>query len=236
MPYQPEHQFISQHFKSAFDAVAREDSFWIVAATYLVFSHCLFASPRQHELGRKQQANVTHEILADFIQTYDFKLHHELLQQAPMGMDMVMMNHPGTFALNVFGDIELTRKWLLKVCEIYEGMEDPRAVPTIFSCAYYGGLNLTHSFLKSAGLGDLSLRLLKALHLSFTEVEASAETYHGVMRFFAWTGKTHNWCTNAFLVSQMKRRHWLLAPAPLSSPPTSCLHRSSNVRGKNCTK
>jgi hypothetical protein len=98
------------------------------------------------------------------------------------------------------------------VCEIYEGIGDPRTDSTVYAGAVWGGLNATHSFMSQAGLGDLSLRLLKAVHMTFQEVDESAEVYHAVCQFFGWRGATHTWAERPFHIAQFKRRHWLLAP------------------------
>jgi hypothetical protein len=63
-----------------------------------------------------------------------------------------------------------------------------------------------------AGLGDIVLRLAKAQHLTFSEVDATAETFYAVTKSFGFVGETHKYSTPDCLAAQIKRRHWLLAP------------------------
>ena len=173
--------WVSPHLKTAYDLTARNDPFWIIAAAFHTFSSCS-AQHQQHELGR--MLAPTHAVIDNFMRAYDFKTDHAKMGTAPMGLDFTGFCHTASFAINKYGDIGLAREWLEKLCDVYEGM-DSRTDPTVFASAYYGGLAMSHSFLSRAGLGDLSLRFCKALHLTFDEVAATAAAYHGVMQFFA---------------------------------------------------
>ena len=53
---------------------------------------------------------------------------------------------------------------------------------------------------------------MKSRYLTFTEAEASAAVYHGFVQFFGFDGERHVYSRPSYLVCQMKRRHWLLAP------------------------
>lgn len=64
-------------------------------------------------------------------------------------------------------------------------------------------------YLKHAGLREICLRLLKALHMLFDEVDATAEI---VRVGSSWRGKRHIYHQPSFLVAQLKRRHFLFKP------------------------
>jgi hypothetical protein len=63
-----------------------------------------------------------------------------------------------------------------------------------------------------AGLGDVVLRYMKAVHLAFSEADDTAEVFYAVTKFVGFVGATHKYGTPDTLAAQMKRRHWLLAP------------------------
>ena len=50
---------------------------------------------------------------------------------------------------------------------------------------------------------------MKATDLTFSRVEHTAPM---IVPGLAWTGKTHCYSQSRHLISQMRRRHWLLAP------------------------
>jgi hypothetical protein len=203
--------FMSAHYKTALDLLPRADPYWIVAAAYITFA-CSCPGHRQQEIGvATYSAFCPHALLVDLMDSYDFNKHTPLLQAAPMGMDFMLASPQVAFALGAHGDIAVCRRWFTKMCECFEGM-DARTQPGAFIGACMGGLNCTNSYFAKAGLGDLSLRLMKATYNTYDEVTASAEAYNGVMQFFSWTGKRHTYFTQAFSVAQMRRRHWLLAP------------------------
>ena len=123
----------------------------------------------------------------------------------------MMINGHSTRALAVYGDVALARKWTLKSIGIMENM-DIRTDPSMFAPGYFGSLSMTNSFMMKAGLGDLVLRYMKAAHLTFSEVDDTAETFYAFTKFFGFVGETHKFGTPDTLAAQMKRRHWLLAP------------------------
>ena len=162
-------------------------------------------------------ARVQHEefaplsLLRWIVENYDHAVHHPMIISSPMGFNQLMMNCHATRALAVYGDVALARKWTLKSIDIYENM-DIRTDPSLFAPGYYGSLNMTNSFMMKAGLGDLVLRYMKAAHLTFSEVDDTAETFYACTKFFGFVGETHKYGTPDTLAAQMKRRHWLLAP------------------------
>ena len=123
----------------------------------------------------------------------------------------MMINGHSTRALAVYGDVALARKWTLRSIGIMENM-DIRTDPSMFAPGYFGSLAMTNSFMMKAGLGDLVLRYMKAVHLTFSEVDDTAETFYAFTKFFGFVGETHKYGTADALAAQMKRRHWLLAP------------------------
>jgi hypothetical protein len=142
--------------------------------------------------------------------------------------------------------------YLLIFTDVFENL-DVRSDPSLFSAGYFGTfwpvnehavvtvcramsaagtLNMTHTLIRRAGLSDLCLRLVNAMHLrsvvcvftatssltllwvtSFDEVEATAAVFDSIVgHVFGFVGEKHCWVQQPFLISQMKRRHWLLAP------------------------
>ena len=100
---------------------------------------------------------------------------------------------------------------MLKAIDIFQSV-DIRTDPSLFPPGYYGSLIITNSFMMKAGLGDLVLRYMKAAHVTFSEIDDTAEVFFGVTKFMGFVGETHKYSTPDTLAAQMKRRHWLLAP------------------------
>ena len=101
--------------------------------------------------------------------------------------------------MNCFGDLPLAKLALQKAVAIFE-TTDAREHRSLFPVAFYGGLNGSCSLWERAGLGDVSLKLLKALHLSFNEVEESSAVYHEVMQHFGFRGERHVYAPQSFLI------------------------------------
>jgi hypothetical protein len=206
---------LSKHLMSAYNLVDRADPQWMIFALFRLYCavcNAVNCGHRQHKLGRELQAEFApHSLISECLREYDFKVHHPMMLASPMGLNIQLFNAEMTFALNVYGDIACCRDWMLKVCEIFEGIEDPRTDPSVFAGAVWGGMNASSCIVRAV-CPDLSLRLLKAVRMTFSEVDESAEAYHAVTKFFGWAGKTHTWAEKPYNVSQFKRRHWLLAP------------------------
>jgi hypothetical protein len=204
--------FCSELFGTCGESVPRDDPAWAFWA-YWRLHRCFMASMSQSELGRGIiKEALDHDIVTDVIEGYDHDLHHPMFNTCPVGTNMYLSaNTPAALAFLYYGDLPLVRTAMLQMCTIFES-NDARTDPTLFAPAYYLGLTWAHPLVQASGFSDLSLRLLKALHSTFTEAEASAAIYNGVMQFFGFTGKTHCYATQSYWVAQGKRRHWLLAP------------------------
>jgi hypothetical protein len=85
----------------------------------------------------------------------------------------------------VYGDLSLARAYFTKIAEWFESM-DVRTDPTFYAPIYYCILTVSSSYVRWAGLEDLVLRLVKACHCGFSEVEETTEMYFSVMKFFTW--------------------------------------------------
>ena len=121
-------------------------------------------------------------------------------------------NEPPTYALVVFGEVELAKTWLLKMIKIHE-QHDGRSRPNLAMNMLCGSLNSTHSLFKRAGLSHLVVRLMRAMHTTFDEIEATSSTLHAsILRGFAWETDKYSQCSQSFWVAQIKRRHFLHAP------------------------
>ena len=59
---------------------------------------------------------------------------------------------------------------------------------------------------------------MKALHVTFDEVDATAEVLEPTVAFLAFRSQQHIFCQPSFLSSQLKRRHWLLAAGEIGKP------------------
>ena len=66
--------------------------------------------------------------------------------------------------------------------------------------------NNSNSIFKRAGLGDVTLRLLKAQHLAFSEVEETASVLLKWSAALGWKGKTRCYGQMSTLIAQCKRR------------------------------
>ena len=122
------------------------------------------------------------------------------------------MNPVATGMLLLYGDIAAARKWLAKSATIFEG-NDWRKDPTLLLHGGYGSYSFTNSYLHQAGLKHEVLRLMKARHVTFTEVEASAEVSDPVCgKLLGFVSDTHEYGQMNELIALVKRRHWLLAP------------------------
>ena len=97
------------------------------------------------------------------------------------------------------------------MCDVHESADDRSHVRRYRP---WGGLNVTHSIFKVAGLGALSLRFLKAIQATFQEVENDgwAQQCGWPLSGVSFVGRTHCFAQPSFAASQFKRRHWLLAP------------------------
>jgi hypothetical protein len=146
-------------------------------------------------------------VLTAIISKYSYERHHPLMRAAAGGIDVAFWGTAAACALCLHGDIALARSWLEKLCAIYESM-DLREMSAIAGGSIPGLLSLTNCVFHDPYFDGLCLRLMKSAHLTFTEVEA-ASTIRSKM---AWESDEYSCLGNAFLVGQMKRRHWLLAP------------------------
>jgi hypothetical protein len=204
----------SEHLGACGDSVPRGDPTWVYYNYFkLHWSGAGGGNWCQHALGRELIAKFcSHDMVADVIEGYDHDVHHQMFTTGPVGANMCIMGcPPASVALIYYGDISLVRTALLKLCTIFE-CNDARLDPSLFPCAYYTGLAWTNPWIRAIGLGDLSLRLLRALHITSAEVVASAAIYNGVVQYFGFTGETHCYATESYLIANSKRRHWLLAP------------------------
>ena len=122
-----------------------------------------------------------------------------------MSIDINLFGQGGTCMLHRFGDTRQARNWLQKMCVVFEST-DARTDESIMHGAWFGGLNLTHPIFHAAGMSDMCLRLMKAIHATFSTAEEACKAYSTVMKFWTWEGETHVWCPDNFFVSQMKRR------------------------------
>jgi hypothetical protein len=53
---------------------------------------------------------------------------------------------------------------------------------------------------------------MKAVHFTFAEADATAETLHQMNQYYGYENDTHSFMSPAFYSSTAKRRHWLCAP------------------------
>ena len=58
---------------------------------------------------------------------------------------------------------------------------DGRTRPSLIQGLAAGSFNASHSLLKQAGLSHLVIRLMRAMHTTFDEIEATSEVYYKVM-------------------------------------------------------
>ena len=54
--------------------------------------------------------------------------------------------------------------------------------------------------------------------MTYEEVEATAEILEPMIAFIAYRTEHHIFCQPSFLISQLKRRHWLLAADEIGKP------------------
>jgi hypothetical protein len=204
----------SVHFITAYDLVKREDPYWLVCAAYRVLPANV-PGHLHHELGRElSRKHCPHELLAEIIDKYDFETHNQMMVAAPMGFDFLLTAQHATAALLLHGDASLARSWLLKTLAIFDGMDFRSGAcgPVMYGVVLNGVLNWTNPIFHDPYFGDLSLRLMKSVYCTFGEIGATAELIDTVMKFMAYVGKAHQHNKPSYLIAQMKRRHWLLAP------------------------
>jgi hypothetical protein len=110
---------LSELLMKAYNLVSRDDPYWMTVALFRLYcavGNALNCGHRQHKFGREGQARFApHDLLATCMREYDFKVHHPMMLASPMGLNIQLFNAEATFGLNIYGDIGLTREWLLKV-------------------------------------------------------------------------------------------------------------------------
>jgi hypothetical protein len=211
----------SEDWFEADESLAFSDPYRIVTMVTRFMGGSCHASHRQHEEGRLIQARfVPHSLGVWLVDAYDWKRDSPRLVASPMGSDSIFYGAVVTFALTVYGDVALARKWMHKICDVWEAA-DPRTNPDMFMVTSFGGLNLTHAYMRNAGLSELCLRLLKAAHFAFSEADATAAVYHAVNSLLAWEGKEHCYMQQSSFASQARRRHWMLAPGEVGKDAMS---------------
>jgi hypothetical protein len=207
-----------QELMEAHAALAEDDPYKMVTAT--VRSLCgAHAGLRHFDKGRLQQEEfMPRSLICWIVENYDYAIHHPLIASSPISYDMSLHNTHGMRALAVYGDVALTRQCMFQVIGALEQEgADCMTDASFFAPLYYGSLIMTNSVMIEAGLGSLALRFMKAAHLTFSEVCGTAEVWNAAMKFYGFVGATHCNGTPDYLVAQMKRRHWLLAPGEVST-------------------
>ena len=114
-----------------------------------------------------------------------------------------------------FGNISDTKAWFSRMILLLVDLDIPKT-PTLFASGYYWGESDAHSIHSRAGLSAEALQLLKMWKLTFNEVETTAELFDTVIKYFGFRTEKYAYSTPEFLVNQMKRRHWLLAPSEIN--------------------
>jgi hypothetical protein len=203
--------WFAPEFLAAADLVSDDNPYQMVIACCRCVAAGEAAPMFFKEARVKHEDFAPHSLLVWVVENYDHAVHHPMIITSPLGINDFLMNIHASRALAVYGDVALARKWLLKVLDIYESA-DVRADPSLWGCCYYGAMNMTNSFMMNAGLGGLVLRFMKAQHLTFAEVDGTAETFYGFTKFSGFVGETHCYSTPDCLAAQIRRRHWLLAP------------------------
>ena len=92
----------------------------------------------------------------------------------------MLWNQNLPYTLIIYGEVDLCRIWLEKLIAIYE-QHDFRSRPSLLQGLGIGLLNATHSLYNSAGLSNLVVRLMRAMHCTFDEIETTSEAYYKVI-------------------------------------------------------
>jgi hypothetical protein len=200
--------YSSPCFQQAFDAMDDDDPAKHIAGWF----SCVppMSQFYNSEVSRKHMdVHAPLTKLKWMIETYEYEVHHPVwLKKCPWGMDMELAGSLASRALHRYGDIKTAKTWHGKLCAIWEGM-DIRADPGHYNAVANAAVPHVHSFMQLAGLD--CLRLMKAVHYTFAEADATAETLHQVNQYYGYENETHSFCSPAFYSSMAKRRHWLLA-------------------------
>ena len=133
---------------------------------------------------------------------FDFDKHEILFRDRPF----TYWNDPLTYALVIYGELDLARTWLEKMIAIHEKY-DCRSRPSLIEGINVGSLNASHSLFKYAGLSHLVIRLMRAMHTTFNEIDATSELYYKAYGCgLGWETDQYCLLSTSFFVAQIKRR------------------------------
>lgn len=169
-----------------------------------------------------------------FMEEYEFDQHHTASVRT-IRIDCLAL---GTYSFVICGSVHDTKFWSNKKATILEDL-DVLATPGLFCGAYFWGLAEAHSFRSRAGMSAESLRLMKAFGNTFDQVDSTVDVLFSVLKYWSYTTDEFCYTQPEFLTENMKRRHWLVAPAEIElevfkswlSPPSASTKGPIEITG-----
>ena len=147
---------------------------------------------------------------------YDFDKHHSFFSSFGDLSDHFLWSSIPAIALLKYGDIHVCGQWFQKLCTIFEKIDPRDMLADSDPFSYNLVTGATHSVYHEP-LGNLVRRFSKAMHLTFDEAEEYSQIYQRIITIqWGWKTDTHSYAHPTTLVTQLKRRHWLLAPEETS--------------------
>jgi hypothetical protein len=214
------------------------DPMWSVVVAESFFYPCVLLN------GGMTVALWPHESLVEFSQNYSHAKHHNLCLQKGPQWDLGWMFQAVPWLLLVqHGNIADVRLWLEKLVKIYENANwrDANFAHREALYAIISPLSIAMGPFRRAGLGELSLRALKAVDLTFTGSEATLKRHTSpVVQNIGFdavedTGKSV--FSLKFFDCVAKTNHFLLAPDEMDREafeawlpsPAEGSHRNTNA-------